>query len=116
MSCKVLKCAKMFDAENQQVLENVMIFVKDNIIEKVCPWTEETEGYAINGALWYASFLSETFFSSTATLLPVRMDAIKGSKERPIAINVSSGLYHIIRTIAPMKVSKLSSIENVFHR
>ena len=32
MSCKVLKCAKMFDAENQQVLENVMIFVKDNII------------------------------------------------------------------------------------
>ena len=47
MSCKVIKCSKMFDSENQQVLENVMIFVKDNIIEKVCPWTDETEGYEL---------------------------------------------------------------------
>ena len=34
MASKVLKCSKMFDSENQQVLENVMVFVKDNIIEK----------------------------------------------------------------------------------
>ena len=43
-------------------------------------------------------------------------DAIKGSKERPIAISVSRGLYHIIRTIAPTNVSELSRIENVFQR
>lgn len=41
MSLKVLKCGKMFDAENEQVLENVMVFVRDNKVEKVCPFTEE---------------------------------------------------------------------------
>ena len=64
----------------------------------------------------YTSFLSETFFSSTAILLPVRMEAANGKRESPIATNVSKGLYHIIRTIAPMKVRELSSMEKVFQR
>ena len=38
MSCKVLKCSKMFDAENQQVLENVMIFVKVEIFIVFIPF------------------------------------------------------------------------------
>lgn len=42
MADKVLKCSKMFDAENEQVLENVLIFVTGDKIEKVTPWTEDT--------------------------------------------------------------------------
>ncbi len=42
MPGKVLKCSQMFDAEHEKVLENVMIFINDDKIDKVCPWTEDT--------------------------------------------------------------------------
>jgi hypothetical protein len=49
----------------------------------------------------YASLQSDTFFSSSATLFPVKTDASKGNSESPIATKVSIGLYHIINAIAP---------------
>ncbi len=47
MSNKVLKCSKMFDADNEKIRENVLIFVKGNLIEKVCGWEEDTTGYDV---------------------------------------------------------------------
>ncbi|MEG1863534.1 MAG: amidohydrolase family protein, partial [Oscillospiraceae bacterium] len=47
MSSKVLKCGKLFDSENEKVLENVLVFVKENKVEKVCPYGAATEGYEV---------------------------------------------------------------------
>ena len=47
MANTVLKCGKLFDSENEKVLEKVLVFVKENKIEKICPWGEEVEGYEV---------------------------------------------------------------------
>ncbi len=47
MSKKVLKCGKLFDAENEKVLENILVFIDENKIEKVTNFDENTDGYEI---------------------------------------------------------------------
>ncbi len=47
MSKKVLKCTKMFDAENEKVLENVLVFVDGNKVEKVEDFSANTDGYEL---------------------------------------------------------------------
>ncbi len=47
MSKKVLKCTKLFDALNEAVLENVLVFVDGNKIEKVTDFNQDTNGYEL---------------------------------------------------------------------
>ncbi len=47
MSKKVLKCTKLFDSENEKVIENVLIFVNGNIIENVTDFNQNTDGYEL---------------------------------------------------------------------
>ncbi len=47
MSKKVIKCSKMFDAENEKVLENVLIFINENKIEKITDFSENIKDYEI---------------------------------------------------------------------
>ena len=51
----------------------------------------------------YRSFLSETCFSALAALSPRTMETTMGSREKPMAIRVSRGLYHSMSPRAPTK-------------
>ncbi len=47
MSKQVIKCGKLFDAANEKVLENVLVYVDGNKIEKISTSGESTEGYEV---------------------------------------------------------------------